>query len=90
MTGFLQTTKDYYDTDVLRFNFSDSDALKKLDKKYADFTNNGPVFENLDTKQSVISLSATDICDRWLNHMHRPTLKRVSLSRLTVKKKLHI
>lgn len=67
MTGFLQTTKDYYDTNVLRFNFSDSDALKKLDKKYADFTNNGSVFENLDTKQSVISLSATDICDRWLN-----------------------
>ena len=67
MTGFLQTTKDYYDTDVLRFNFSDSDALKKLDKKYADFTNNGSVFENLDAKQSVISLSATDICDRWLN-----------------------
>lgn len=32
MTGFLQTTKDYYDTNVLRFNFSDSDALKKLDK----------------------------------------------------------
>ena len=29
----------YYDTNVLRFNFSDSDALKKLDKKYADFTN---------------------------------------------------
>lgn len=32
MTGFLQTTKDYYDTNVLRFKFSDSDALKKLDK----------------------------------------------------------
>lgn len=67
MTGFLQTTKDYYDTDVLRFDYTSDDALKKLDKKYADFTNSGSVFKNLDAKQSVISLSAADICDRWLN-----------------------
>lgn len=66
MTGFLQTTKDYYDTDVLRFDFASNDALKKLDKKYADFTNSGSVFSKLDTKQSVISLSAADICDKWL------------------------
>lgn len=32
MTGFLQTTKDYYDTDVLRFDYASDDALKKLDK----------------------------------------------------------
>lgn len=90
MTGFLQTTKDYYDTDVLRFNFSDSDALKKLDKKYADFTNNGSVFENLDTKQSVISLSATDICDRWLNPYAQTDIEKAKFKSADGEKKLHI
>lgn len=66
-TGFLQTAKDYYDTDVLRFDFASSDELKKLNNKYADFTKDGSVFKSLDTKQSVISLSASDICDKWLN-----------------------
>ena len=90
MTGFLQTTKDYYDTNVLRFNFSDSDALKKLDKKYADFTNNGSVFENLDTKQSVISLSATDICDRWLNPYAQTDIEKAKFKSADGEKRSYI
>ena len=64
--------------------------MKKLDKKYADFTNSGSVFENLDTKQSVISLSATDICDRWLNPYAQTDIEKAKFKSLTVKKKLHI
>ena len=75
-TGFLQTTKDYYDTDVLRFDFASSDELKKLNNKYVDFTNNDPVFKSLDTKQSVISLSASDICDKWLNAYAQTDLEK--------------
>lgn len=75
-TGFLQTTKDYYDTDVLRFDFASSDELKKLNNKYVDFTNNDPVFKSLDTKQTVISLSASDICDKWLNAYAQTDLEK--------------
>lgn len=67
MTGFLQTTKNYYDTNVLRFDFADSSSLKKLNNFYSDFSNGSSASQCLDKNQSFVSLSAADICDKWLN-----------------------
>lgn len=74
-TSFIKTTKNYYDTDILRFDFASDDALTKLDKKYTGFKGNDSVFKNLDTKQSIISLSAADICDKWLNSYAKTDLE---------------
>lgn len=63
---FLQNGVNYYGENIFRFMFSDENALTKINNHYADFTS-GQALDNLDAKQDLISITAADICDSWLN-----------------------
>lgn len=61
---FLQTNADYYGSDVYRINFSDENSLVKLNNEFSDFSDH--TVDGLNAENCLISISASDICDTWL------------------------
>lgn len=64
-TKFLQNNSDYYGTNVFRFMFSDENSLTKLNNCFSYYSTDG-ILEKLDESQNLISVTASDICDTWL------------------------
>lgn len=73
--SFLQNGVNYYGENIFRFMFSDENALSKINSHYSDFTS-GQVLESLDSKQDLISVTAADICDTWLNPYAQSDLEK--------------
>ena len=65
-TKFLQANASFYGEDIFRFMFSDENALTKVNKQFSDFTNKDAI-SKLDENGSLISITASDISDLWLN-----------------------
>lgn len=65
-TSFLQTNSSFYGNDIFRFMFSDGNALTKVNSHFSDFTQND-VISKLDESQTLFSVTATDISDKWLD-----------------------
>lgn len=65
-TKFLQTNASFYGEDIFRFMFSDENALTKINGHFSDFTENDAM-SKLDENQTLISITASDISDLWLN-----------------------
>lgn len=62
---FLQTNADYYGDGIYRFKFDGDDSLSKINGCFSEFTDGSAVTE-LDKDQSLISVTAADLCDKWL------------------------
>ena len=65
-TKFLQTNANFYGDNIFRFMFSDENALTKVNNQFTDFTDKD-VISSLSENNTLISVSATDISDLWLN-----------------------
>lgn len=65
-TKFLQANASFYGEDIFRFMFSDENALTKVNKQFSDFTDKDAI-SKLDENGSLISITASDISDLWLN-----------------------
>lgn len=65
-TKFLQTNASFYGDDIFRFMFSDENALTKVNNQFTDFTDKDAI-SKLNESDTLISVSATDISDKWLN-----------------------
>jgi serpin B len=63
-TKFLQTNADYFGSDIFRFDFGGSNALSKLNTCFESYSENA--LEALDSSNSLLSITASDICDKWL------------------------
>lgn len=64
-TSFLKSNASYYGNDIFRFMFSDENALTKINSHFSSFTSKDTLTE-LDSKQTLISVTASDISDKWL------------------------
>lgn len=62
---FVQTDADYYGTDIFRFMFSDENSLTKVNSLFSDFKTDSAL-EKLDKNQTLVSATASDVCDVWL------------------------
>lgn len=64
-SSFLQTNSTYYGADIFRFMFSDENALTKLNSHFSDYAK-GNTLDKLDEEDYLISITASDIDDGWL------------------------
>lgn len=64
--SFLRANSDYYGDDVFRFMYSDKNALTKINNYFSSFTFSD-IITNLDENQSLFSVIASDINDKWLD-----------------------
>ncbi len=64
-TKFLQSNADYYGSDIFRIDFTDENAVLKLNGYLNDYAENA--FDSLSSNDSMFSVTASDICDTWLN-----------------------
>ncbi len=65
-SAFLQANASFFNADIFRFMFSDENSLAKVNTHFSDFTTDNAL-TTLDEKQTLISVTASDICDKWLN-----------------------
>ncbi len=65
-TKFMQTDVDYYGCDFFRLMFNDSNALNKVNNRFKKYGSENFI-SSLDEDQNLISVTAADICDIWLN-----------------------
>lgn len=61
---FLQTNADYYSTDIYRIDFANDNSLVKLNNALADYSDEA--FAELNNEDRMFSVTASDICDKWL------------------------
>ncbi len=71
---FVQTDADYYGCDIFRFMFDDDNAVTKVNGLFSDFTEDN-AFSKLDSEQTLVSATSSDICDSWLNAYAKTDLK---------------
>lgn len=64
-TSFLKTNAEYYGSNIFRFMFSDENALTKINSQFSSFTAKNAI-SDLDSKNTLISITASDISDKWL------------------------
>ncbi len=72
---FLQNNASFYNADIFRFMFSDENALTKVNRHFNDFTTENAL-SKLDEKQSLLSITASDICDKWLDQYTQADIKK--------------
>lgn len=63
-TRFLQNNADFYSDNIIRFMFSDKNSQQKINNLYKDYTSSK--LSMFDKNSSIVSYSASDICDAWL------------------------
>lgn len=65
-TSFLQKNANFYGNNIFRVVFSDENALTKINNHFSPFSSE-PVISKLDESNTLISMTAADISDLWLD-----------------------
>lgn len=74
-TSFLQKNANFYGSNIFRVMFSDENALTKINNHFSSYSNESIVSE-LDENNTLISMTATDISDLWLDPYTKEDLEK--------------